>query len=189
MKILKRNCLKIPKNIKVLYCDKKNLIIFKGPQLTKSLNLKTKLFLMPLANTIIVTSLCIDNNLKGSKKLNKQLQGTMIAKIRQNLTEVANTLFCKLNLIGVGYKILSYNFDKICLKLGYSHLIYFNVPIGININCLNPNRLLISTEVGSYDSLTQLASQIRKCKSPEPYKGKGISYDKETVILKKGKKI
>jgi len=192
MKIFKKkHSIKIPKNIKVLYCDKKNLIMFMSPLLTKSLNLKTKILLIPSSNLIVVTDLPIVNKYKiGSKKNGKKLQGTMVAKIKQNLIEMTNVLFQKLNLVGVGYRIFPYkNFpNQIYLKLGYSHLLYFKIPIGLNVNSLKFTKLFLSS-TNSYDSLTQVTAQIRSCKLPEPYKGKGILYDKETITLKKSKRI
>lgn len=190
MHFKKKYAIKVPKNIKILYCDKKNLITFIGPLLTKSLNLKTKLFLIPSSNLIAVTNLSIVKKSKTGLKGIKGLQGTMAAKIRQNLIEVTNVLSRKLNLVGVGYRVFPYEklSNQIFFKLGYSHSLYFKIPIGLNVNCLKFTKLLLSSN-NSYDSLTQTTAQIRDCKSPEPYKGKGILHDKEVIILKKGKKI
>lgn len=187
----KKYYIKVPKNIKVLYCDKKNLITFIGLSVTKSLNLKTKIFLIPLSNSIVVTDLLIANKSKiGLKKNGKKLQGTMVAKIKQNLIEVTNVLSQKLNLVGVGYRVFPYEklSNQIYFKLGYSHLLYFRIPVGLEVNCFKFTKLLLSSN-NSYDSLTQIAAQIRACKLPEPYKGKGILFDKETITLKKGKRI
>jgi len=186
----KKYSIKIPKNIKILYCDKKNLITFIGPLLTKSLNLKTKLFLIPSSNLIIVTDFPSASKSKIGFKNGKKLQGTMVAKIKQNLIETTNVLSQKLNLVGVGYRVFPYEklSNQIYFKLGYSHLLYFRIPTGLNVNCFKFTKLLLSSN-NSYDSLTQTTAQIRACKLPEPYKGKGILYDKETIILKKGKKI
>lgn len=192
MKIFKKKYyIKVPKNIKVLYCDKKNLITFIGISVTKSLNLKTKIFLIPSLSSIVVTDLPIANKSKiGSKKNGKKLQGTMVAKIKQNLIEITNVLSKKLNLVGVGYRVFPYEkfSNQIYFKLGYSHLLYFRIPLGLDVNCFKFTKLLLSSN-NSYDSLTQTAAQIRTCKLPEPYKGKGILFDKETIILKKGKRI
>ena len=191
MKNLKKKySIKVPKNIKVVYCDKKNLITFIGPLSTKSLNLKVKLLLIPSLNSILVTCLPIDRKSTSDLKSSKKRQGTTIAKIRQILIEVTYVLSCKLNLVGVGYRVFPYDklSNQIYFKLGYSHLIYFKIPTGLNINCLEFTKIFIYGNT-SYDSLTQTSAQIRNCKLPEPYKGKGILRDQETIILKKGKKI
>lgn len=191
MKNLKKKySVKIPKNIKILYCDKKNLITFIGPLTTKSLDLKVKIVLISSLNLIVVTPLSIDGKSTISFKSGKKMQGTTIAKIKQILTEVTYMLSRKLNLVGVGYRAFSHEKlpNQMYFKLGYSHLIYFKIPDGLQSNCLKFTKIFISGNK-SYDLLTQTASQIRNCKLPEPYKGKGILYDQETVVLKKGKKI
>jgi len=186
----KKYSIKVPKNIKILYCDKKNLITFIGPLLTKSLKLEIKLLLIPSSNLIVATHLPADQNslmgLKGSKKI----QGTTIARIKQILIETTYVLSRKLNLVGVGYRAFPYENipNQMYLKLGYSHLIYFKIPEGLSSNCLKFTKIFIKGNT-SYDLLTQTASQIRSCKLPEPYKGKGILHDQEIITLKKGKKI
>ena len=186
----KKYSIKVPQNIQILYCDKKNLITFIGPLATKSLKLKIKLLLISSANLIIATSLPINKKSIGNLKNNKMMQGTTVAKIRQILTEVTYVLSRKLNLVGVGYRAFAHEKlpDQMYFKLGYSHLIYFRIPEGLNSNCLKFTKIFISGHK-SYDLLTQIAAQIRNCKLPEPYKGKGILHDQETIILKKGKKI
>jgi len=191
MKNLKKQySIKVPKDIKILYSHEKNLITFIGPLFTKSLNLKVKLFLIPLSNSIVVTNLPITKKIKVNIKNIKKLQGTIAAKIRQNLIEITNVFSYKLNLIGTGYRVFSYKKfpNQIYLKLGYSHLIYFRIPIGLDISCYKFTQLHLSNK-NSYDSLTQTTAQIRNCRLPEPYKGKGILYNKEIIIFKKGKKI
>jgi len=186
----KKHSIKVPKNIKILYCDKKNLITFIGPLLTKSLNLKTKLLLIPSLDLIIVTRLPVVRKSTADFKNGKKLQGTMVAKIRQILIEVTYVLFSKLDLVGVGYRVFPYEkvSSQIYFKLGYSHLIYFKIPTGLDVTCFKSTKIFISSKV-SYDSLTQVTAQIRDCKVPEPYKGKGILRDQEMITLKKGKKI
>jgi len=181
---------KVPKNIKILYCDKKNLITFIGPLATKSLNLKIKLLLISSSNLIVATSLPIDRKSIIGSKNSKKMQGTAVAKIKQTLTEVTYVLSRKLNLVGVGYRAFSYEKlpNQMYFKLGYSHLVYFRIPVGLSSTCLKFTKVFIHGNK-SYDLLTQTAAQIRSCKLPEPYKGKGILHDQEIIVLKKGKKI
>jgi large subunit ribosomal protein L6 len=186
----KKYSVKVPKNIKILYCNEKNLITFIGPLATKSLSLKIKLLLIPPSNLIIATSLPTDRKSITGSKSSKKMQGTTIAKIKQILIEVTYVLSRKLNLVGGGYRAFSYEKlpNQMYLKLGYSHLIYFRIPTGVSSNCLKFTKIFIYGDK-SYDLLTQTAAQIRSCKLPEPYKGKGVLYDQETIVLKKGKKI
>ena len=89
----------------------------------------------------------------------------------------------KLNLLTIEHLKNQFYF-----KLGYSHLIYFKIPEDINTFCVKFTKLFIFGNV-PYQKLTQVTSQLRDCKKPEPYKGKGILYYGETIKLKKGKKI
>ena len=191
MKNLKKKySIKVPKNVKILYCDKKNLITFIGPLSRKSLNLKIKILLVPSLNLIAVTRLLVAGNSTIGFKNGKKIQGTTTAKIRQILIEITYVLSRKLNLIGVGYRAFSYDKapNQIYFKLGYSHLVYFKIPTGLSVKCLKFTKIFIYGN-NSYDSITQTTDQIRNCKLPEPYKGKGILHDQETIIFKKGKKI
>lgn len=186
----KKYSIKIPENIQVIYCTKKDIITFVGPLSTKSLKLKIKLFLIPSANLIVVSQIPVAGKSAMRLKDIKQLQGTTMSKIKQILVEVTYTLHHKLNLVGVGYRVFSHEKlpNQIYFKLGYSHLIYFRIPVGISTHCQKFTKLFLFGN-GSYDLLTQTAAQIRSCKLPEPYKGKGILHDQEKVSLKKGKKI
>merc|ERR1712176_237593 len=186
----KKYSIKVPQNIQILYCDKKNLITFIGPLTTKSLKLKVKLLLISSTNLLVVTSLPVGDKSIGNFKNNKMIQGTTVAKIKQILIEVTYVLSRKLNLVGVGYRAFAHEtlLNQMYFKLGYSHLVYFRVPEGLSSSCLKFTKVFLSGN-SSYDLLTQTAAQIRNCKLPEPYKGKGILYDQKTVTLKKGKKI
>ena len=191
MKNLKKKySIKIPKNIQIIYCDKKNIITFVGPLLTKSLKLKIKIFLISSSNLIVASQIPAGEKSVTRVKDIKKIQGTTIAKIKQILVEITYTLHCKLNLVGVGYRVFTHEklTNQIYLKLGYSHLIYFRIPSEVQTYCQKFTKLFLFGN-SSYDLLTQTAAQIRSCKLPEPYKGKGILYDQEKIILKKGKKI
>jgi large subunit ribosomal protein L6 len=180
-KFKKKYTVKIPKNIKILYCDKKNMITFIGPSQTK---------LMPTLNLITVSNISAFGTSAIGLKNVKKVQGTTVAKIKQMLIETTYTLYHRLNLVGVGYRVFSYDQlkNQIYLKLGYSHLIYFKIPDSLNTHCQKFTKLFLFGNC-SFDVLTQTASQIRSCKLPEPYKGKGILHDQEKITLKKGKKI
>lgn len=189
-KLKKRYTVKIPKNISIIYCDKKNIITFVGPLQTKSLKLNVKIFLIPDSQLIVVTQIPLSNISTSSLKSSKKLQGTTVSKIKQSIIEVNYTLYNKLNLVGVGYRVFAHEKlqNQIYLKLGYSHLIYFKIPNDLNSFCQKFTKLFLFGNC-SFDLLTHTAAQIRSCKLPEPYKGKGILYNQEKIVLKKGKKI
>jgi len=189
-KFKKKHIIKIPKNIKVLYCDEKNIVTFIGQFLTKSLKLKVKIFLNPASNSIVVTAIFASDVSGKDLKNIKKIQGTTMAKIKQMLIETTYVLYHKLNLVGVGYRAFSYEKleSQLYFKLGFSHLIYFKVSDSLNTHCQKFTKLFLFGNC-SFDTLTQTAAQIRAFKRPEPYKGKGILYDQEKIVLKKGKKI
>lgn len=189
-KFKKKHTVKVPQNIKVLYCDKKNIVTFIGPSQVKSLKLRIKIFLTPLSNVIMVTNLPVFNASATDLKNLKKVQGTTVAKIKQMLIEITYVLYHKLNLVGVGYRVFPYEQldNQLYFKLGFSHLIYFKVSDSLKTHCQKFTKLFLFGNC-SFDNLTQTAAQIRAFKCPEPYKGKGILYDQEKIILKKGKKI
>lgn len=184
--------IKIPKNITVIHCDKTNTLVFIGPIKRKILKLDIKIAYINVSNLIIVSKVPIRISSKNSLKKLKKIQGTTTSKIKQALIETSNLLYQKLNLVGVGYRVFNVEQlkkkNQLCLKLGYSHLIYHKVPEDLNTFCVKFTKLFIFGST-SYENLTQTLASIRKCKLPEPYKGKGILRDQEKIILKKGKKI
>ncbi len=185
-----KHIIKVSKSIKVLYFNEKNIVTLIGSSQTKSLLLKVKILLIPTSNTIIVTetlsSVASATDLKNIKKI----QGTTVAKIKQMLIEITSTLYYKLNLVGVGYRVFPYeqSENQLYFKLGFSHLIYFKVSDSLKTYCQKFTKLFLFGS-RSFEDLTQTAAQVRAFKRPEPYKGKGILHDQEKIILKKGKKI
>jgi len=188
--ITKRHIIKIPKNIAMHYCDAKRIIIFTNSFTQKSLILKTKIIIERKKRMIKITREPFFNMSNNRKKRLKAMQGTQVNLLKQMLLDIS-LFFCKkLNLIGVGFRVSTLkvsNLNLLHFKLGYSHHIYFKVPKNLEIFCLKTNKLFI---VGySYVFVTQIAALIRSFKIPEPYKGKGIVYTTEKIILKEGKKV
>jgi large subunit ribosomal protein L6 len=106
------------------------------------------------------------------------------------LIESVALVYQKLKLVGVGYRAFPVeNFEGhlLLLKLGYSHPIYFKIPSNLNIFCLKLTKLFLYGS--SHQQVTSAASKIRLNKTPEPYKGKGILYYNENIVLKEGKKV
>lgn len=189
-KFKKKYLIKIPQNVTVLYCDQKNILTIINPLKTKTVKLKVKLFFSVESSLIIVTNIPISGTSAADLKSVKKTQGTAVAKIKQVLIEMSYTLYCKLNLTGVGYRVFDYEHlkNQLYFKLGYSHLVYFQIPNTLKTHCQKFTKLFIFGD-HSFEDLTQTAALVRACKAPEPYKGKGILYDQEKVVLKKGKKI
>ena len=190
MKIQKNNIIKVPNDISLIYCNKKKIIIFSGPINRKSLKVKLKLIISNSKKLIKVSLLPFSNISNAEKRNLKSLRGTTIALLKQILIETSSTLHQKLKLIGIGYRSIPVeNLEQhlLLLKLGFSHPKYYRIPKNVKFFCKKQTQLFILSN--SYQQATQTASSIRSIKKPEPYKGKGILYDNETINIKKGKKI
>ena len=172
------------------YCDTNHIIIFGNSSDQKALILKTKLIIEKKKRIIKITRDPFFNTSNDAKKKLKSIQGTQISLLKQMLLDIS-LLFCKkLDLIGVGFRVSILKLqggDLLHFKLGYSHFIYFKIPENLKIFGLKSNKLFISG--CSYLFVTQIAALIRSFKAPEPYKGKGILYTTEKIILKEGKKV
>lgn len=111
--------------------------------------------------------------------------GTMRANINNLVKGVSEGFTKKLELIGVGYRAQVQG-QTLKLTLGYSHDIDYQLPAGVKANC--PVQTTIELSSADKQLLGQVASEIRSFRSPEPYKGKGIKYETETILRKEGKK-
>jgi large subunit ribosomal protein L6 len=115
----------------------------------------------------------------------KSLHGltrTLIANMVQGVTEGYEK---RLEIVGVGYRVLSKGPTQLEFQLGYSHSITFNAPDGISFTVDGPTRLGVQ---GIDKQLVgEVAANIRKLRKPEPYKGKGVRYAGEQIRRKVGK--
>lgn len=118
-------------------------------------------------------------------KEHRMLWGTMRANIQNMVIGVSEGFKRKLELIGVGYKAQAQG-AKLKLSLGYSHDIDYEMPQGVQ--CATPQPTVIELTSADKQLVGQVASEIRSYRSPEPYKGKGVKYEEETVLRKVGKK-
>ena len=113
------------------------------------------------------------------------LWGTTRANLRNLVQGVSAGYTKNLEINGVGYRAAVQG-KNLQLQLGFSHDVLYPIPEGITIKCEKPTSIAIS----GFDKqrVGQVAAEIRGYKRPEPYKGKGIKYDNETVLRKEGKK-
>ena len=115
---------------------------------------------------------------------NKALHGLFRSLIKNNIIGVSEGYKKELQIVGVGYKAVLAG-TKLTLSLGYSHDIVYPVPAGIKIQIADGTKLQIT---GIDKQLVgEVAASIRKFKKPEPYKGKGVRYSDEHVVIKPGK--
>lgn len=123
--------------------------------------------------------------LNSSEKVNNKKWGTIRTMIKNMIKGVHQGFNVKLQLVGIGYKAQLEN-NILSFKLGYSHIINYEIPHQIQIQILKPT--LISIHGINYEFVTKVAAEIRSFRKPDPYKGKGVRYLNEIIIKKEGKK-
>lgn len=111
--------------------------------------------------------------------------GTMRALVANMVKGVTQGFERKLELVGVGYRAQAQG-KKLNLTLGFSHPVNYPVPEGITVE--TPSQTEIVVKGADKQLVGQVAANIRGFRPPEPYKGKGVRYATERVVLKEAKK-
>jgi large subunit ribosomal protein L6 len=115
----------------------------------------------------------------------KALHGLTRTLVNNMVVGVTEGYEKKLEIVGVGYRVLSKGPTQLEFQLGYSHPITFNAPEGITFSVDGPTKLGVQ---GIDKQLVgEVAANIRKLRKPEPYKGKGVRYAGEHIRRKVGK--
>jgi large subunit ribosomal protein L6 len=113
------------------------------------------------------------------------MSGTMRALVANMVTGVTKGFERKLTLVGVGFRAQAQG-DKLNLTLGFSHPVVQQMPKGIKVATPTQTEIVIT---GIDKQLVgQVAAEVRAQRSPEPYKGKGVRYANEVIVLKETKK-
>ena len=115
----------------------------------------------------------------------KAMSGTMRALVAGMVTGVSKGFEKRLALVGVGYRAQAQG-DKLNLSLGFSHPVVHAMPAGVK--CETPTQTEIVIKGADKQKVGQVAAEVRGYKPPEPYKGKGVRYVGETVVIKETKK-
>lgn len=153
-------------------------ITVKGPlgSLSQSLN-----GLVKIENSAGVLKFAAAND---SREANA-MYGTMRALVNNMVNGVTKGFEKKLNLVGVGYRAQAQG-DKLNLSLGFSHPVVHQMPQGVT--CATPTQTEILIKGINRQQVGQVAAEVRAYRSPEPYKGKGVRYSDEVVVIKETKK-
>ena len=117
-------------------------------------------------------------------KQNRALHGLTRALVANMVKGVTEGFEKKLEIVGVGYRAQMQG-KKLVLAVGYSHPVEFEQPAGITFEVPAPTKITVSGI--DKQVVGEIASQIRRTRPPEPYKGKGIRYENEYVRRKEGK--
>jgi large subunit ribosomal protein L6 len=119
------------------------------------------------------------------ERQSRSLHGLTRTLINNMVVGVTEGYEKKLEIVGVGYRVLSKGPTQLEFQLGYSHTITFDAPDGITFNVEGPTKLGVQ---GIDKQLVgEVAANIRKLRKPEPYKGKGVRYAGEQIRRKVGK--
>lgn len=129
----------------------------------------------------------IDLMLNGSHAKAKSMSRSIRTKLRKTIEGITRGVFVSLVFVGVGYRAqVNSDSSSIDLKLGYSHPIQY--PIDPTFRVVQKKPTELSLYGIDHHHISQIASNLRDYRRPEPYKGKGIRYTHESISLKVGKK-
>ena len=113
------------------------------------------------------------------------MSGTLRALVNNMVTGVSKGFERKLTLVGVGFRAQVQG-NAIKMQLGFSHDVVYEMPEGIKIECPTPTEVVVKG--ANKQVVGQVAAELRAYRRPEPYKGKGVRYADEHVIIKEAKK-
>ncbi len=113
------------------------------------------------------------------------MSGTMRALVNNMVNGVGSGFSKKLTLVGVGFRAQAAG-TKLNLQIGFSHPVVKDMPAGVKVACPTQTEIVISG--ADRQAVGQVAAEVRAFRPPEPYKGKGIRYADERVVLKETKK-
>jgi large subunit ribosomal protein L6 len=113
------------------------------------------------------------------------MSGTLRALVNNMVNGVTKGFEKKLTLVGVGFRAQAQG-NKLNLSLGFSHPVVHQMPQGVK--CETPTQTEIVIKGIDRQQVGQVAAEVRAYRSPEPYKGKGVRYVDEVVVLKETKK-
>jgi large subunit ribosomal protein L6 len=131
----------------------------------------------------------VDNHLEvkvaGNSRHAIAMSGTLRALVANMVTGVTKGFEKRLTLVGVGYRAQAQG-DKLNLTLGFSHPVAHPMPKGVKVE--TPTQTEIVIKGMDRQQVGQVAAEVRAYRSPEPYKGKGVRYANEQVVIKETKK-
>ncbi|MFA7301303.1 MAG: 50S ribosomal protein L6 [Candidatus Shapirobacteria bacterium] len=170
-----RQLITIPQDVTVAV--DKSIVTVTGPKGVLNLNLPARIEVSVEGNILTVTRLAEDKKTRSN-------HGAIRAHINNMVSGVVTNWVKELEVRGTGYKA-SVNGDKLTVIAGFIHPVFITAPKDITFTVVDDTKITVTgpdkTVVG------QVASNIRKIRPPEPYKGKGIRYLNEFIKLKAGK--
>jgi large subunit ribosomal protein L6 len=153
-------------------------VTMKGSKGTLTLELNPEVELTQEDNTLRVAP-------RSGSRFATAIAGTMRSLLANMAKGVTDGFERKLELVGVGYRAQAQG-NKLNLSLGFSHPVEHVVPEGVTVE--TPSQTEIFVRGADKQKVGQVAAEIRSYRPPEPYKGKGVRYADERVVIKEAKK-
>jgi large subunit ribosomal protein L6 len=166
----------LPKGVE--FRQEGNIVTLKGGKGSLSLEINNEVELAQEENLLRVAP-------RSGSRFSAAIAGTMRAILANMAKGVSEGFERKLELVGVGYRAQAQG-NKLNLSLGFSHPVVYQVPAGVSVE--TPSQTEIVVRGADKQIVGQVAAEIRGFRPPEPYKGKGVRYANERVILKEAKK-
>lgn len=155
-----------------------NVVTIKGGKGALSMDLNTEVQIAQDEGVLSIAP-------RSGSKFAIAMSGTTRALLANMVAGVTDGFERKLELVGVGYRAQAQG-NKLNLTLGFSHPVVYTVPEGISIE--TPSQTEVVIKGTDKQKVGQVAAEIRRFRPPEPYKGKGVRYAGERVVLKEAKK-
>ncbi len=152
-------------------------VTVKGPKGELSRTFNPELTITQENGQIVVTRPSDESRHKALHGLTRSLIANMVEGVTKGFTK-------QLEITGVGYKAEVKPYGLL-MSLGYSHTIEVKAPAGVKLTAPQPTQVLV--EGADKEVVGRIASEIRKLRKPEPYKGKGVRYAGEVIRRKAGK--
>ena len=166
----------IPSGVKVTFAD--GMVVVEGKE-------KLSMAMPPHVTAEVKENQVLVSAADESRKANA-MHGLARSLIQNMVIGVSQGFRKELQIVGIGYKAAVAG-STLNLSLGYSHPIAFAIPAGIKVTVTPENKIMV--EGCDKQLVGETAAQIRRFRSPEPYKGKGIRYVDERIVLKEGKSV
>lgn len=155
-----------------------NTVTVKGSKGVLTLEVNSEVELAQEENAITVKP-------RSGSRFATAVAGTTRALLANMVSGVTDGFEKKLELRGVGYRAKAQG-NKLNLTLGFSHPVVYDVPEGISVE--TPSQTEVVVKGSDKQKVGQVAAEIRQYRPPEPYKGKGVRYVDEHVVMKEAKK-
>jgi len=154
------------------------VVTFKGSKGSLSLELSSEVQVSEEDGSITILP-------RSGSRLARSMSGTTRALLANMAQGVAEGFERKLELVGVGYRA-AVEGTQLKLTLGFSHPVVYDVPEDVSVE--TPSQTKVVIKGADKQRVGQVAAEIRRFRPPEPYKGKGVRYAGERVVLKEAKK-